>query len=103
MGADCARRYKSLSNGNPMLRFGIFKSAQYPKSNEARRLAASRVSYDLLDVGEDPTEDKIEIFEDLSRRLRTSNGIFRTTFADRFRDLDQIAMRLMLSPRMNGP
>jgi hypothetical protein len=76
-----------------MLRFGIFKSAQYPKSNEARRLAASRVSYDLLDVGEDPTEDKIEIFEDLSRRLRTSNGIFRTTFADRFRDLDQIAMR----------
>ncbi len=76
-----------------MLRFGIFKAAQYPRSNEARRLAASRVSYDLLDVGENPTEEQIGIFEDLSRRLRTSNGIFRTTFADRFRDLDQIAMR----------
>jgi hypothetical protein len=49
------------------------------------------VSYALLDVGSDPTEEEIRAFEDISFTLRTANGTFRTTFRGRFRDLDAAA------------
>lgn len=76
-----------------MLRFGIFKPNEYLRARDRQRIAGSRVSYDLLDVGDDPTEQQIQIFEDISRTLRTSNGTYRTTFPNRFRDLDEVAIR----------
>jgi hypothetical protein len=50
------------------------------------------VAYNLLaDVGDNPTPKSILLFEDICFTLRTSNGTFRTTFRNRFPDLDAIA------------
>ena len=80
-----------------MLRFGICTPEQYQRMGERRRFSASRVNYALLDVGDNPTEEQIRIFEDVSFTLRTSNGTFRTTFRKRFRDVDEAALRLIRS------
>jgi hypothetical protein len=53
------------------------------------------VSHALLDVGENPTDEQIRQFEDISFTLRTSNGTYRTTFRQRFHDVDAVAMRCM--------
>lgn len=60
-----------------------------------RRFAGARVAYNLLDIGAHPTEEEIRVFEDVSFTLRTSNGTFRTSFRQRFRDVDEVAMRAM--------
>jgi hypothetical protein len=78
-----------------MLRFGFCTPEQYQRVGERRRFAASRVNYGLLDVGDNPNEEQIRIFEDVSFTLRTSNGTFRTTFRRRFRDVNEVALRLM--------
>jgi hypothetical protein len=78
-----------------MLRFGICTEDQYMCAGERRRFSGSRVSYSLLDVGDHPNEEQIRVFEDISFTLRLSNGTFRTTFRQRFRDVDAVAMRWM--------
>ncbi|MGH9530551.1 MAG: hypothetical protein ACRD2S_11615 [Terriglobales bacterium] len=78
-----------------MLQFGIFKSEEYLRARDRRHVLGSRASYELLNVGDDPTEEQIRVFEDISRTLQTSNGTYRTTFANRFHDLDDLAMRWM--------
>jgi hypothetical protein len=76
-----------------MVRFGIYTQEQYFRAGERRRQFGPRVSYSLLDIGHDPTEEQIRAFEDIGFTLRTSNGTFRTTFRERFRDVDEIAMK----------
>jgi hypothetical protein len=76
-----------------MLRLGIGKHDQYLRALNRQRIAGLRVSYELLDVGENPTEEQLQVFEDISFRLRTSNGTYRTTFPNRFDDLDEVAIR----------
>ena len=76
-----------------MLRFGICTPEQY--LGERRRFSGSRVAYSLLDVGDHPNEEQIRTFEDVSFTLRTSNGTFRTTFRNRFRDVNDAALRLL--------
>lgn len=78
-----------------LLRFGIREPEKYLRARDCGRIAHRPVSYDLLDVGENPTEEQIQIFEDISLRLRTSNGTYRTTLPNRFQDLDEIAVRWM--------
>ena len=69
--------------------FGIHSRAQYLNlPEERRRFSGARVAYNLLRVGENPTPEDIRVFEDISFTLRTSNGTFRTTFRNRFRDVD---------------
>jgi hypothetical protein len=51
------------------------------------------VAYNLLSVGEEPSAEQIRVFEDVSFTLRTSNGTFRTTFRNRFEDVDRVALR----------
>jgi len=46
-------------------------------------------------MGDNPSEEQIRAFEDISFTLRTSNGTFRTTFPQRFQDVDAAAMRWM--------
>jgi hypothetical protein len=60
-----------------------------------RRFSGSRVAYNLLDIGEHPTEELIRLFEDVSFTLRTSNGTFRTSFRNRFANVDSVAIRWM--------
>jgi hypothetical protein len=74
-----------------MLRFGICTPEQF--QGERRRFSGARVAYSLLDVGDHPTDEQIRTFEDVSFTLRTSNGTFRTTFRNRFHDVDRVAMR----------
>ncbi len=78
-----------------MLRFGIYTEQQYRHAGPRRRDLGARVAYSLLDVGSDPSDERIAMFEDLSFRLRMSNGTFRTTFPQRFVDLDAAASRWM--------
>jgi hypothetical protein len=78
-----------------MLRFGICTHNQFMKAGEQRRFSGSRVSYGLLNIGENPTREQIQIFEDISFTLSTSNGTFRTTFRNRFRDVDAATIDIL--------
>lgn len=75
-----------------MLKFGIWTREQYLRAGKRRRHCGARVSYALLDVGCDPTPEEIRDFEDISFTLRTASGTFRTTFRERFRDVDAAAI-----------
>ena len=78
-----------------MLRFGIYTEQQYRRAGPRRRDLGAQVAYSLLDVGNDPSDERVAMFEDLCFRLRTSNGTFRTSFSQRFVDLDAAASRWM--------
>jgi hypothetical protein len=78
-----------------MLRFGIYTEEQYQRAGPQRRDLGAQVAYSLLDVGNDPSDERISMFEDLCFRLRTSNGTFRTSFPQRFVDLDAAALQWM--------
>jgi hypothetical protein len=78
-----------------MVRFGICTAEQYFKVGPDRGSSSPHVAYNLLDVGDQPTEEQIRSFEDISLLLRTSNGTFRTTFPRRFQDVDEAALRWM--------
>jgi hypothetical protein len=84
-----------------MFRFGICTRDQYQKAGKQRRLSGSRVAFSLLEMGEHPTREEIEIFEDINFTLRTSNGTCRTTFRNRLQDLDAATIKILapLYPR----
>jgi len=75
-----------------MLKFGIWTQEQYLREGERRKLFGHRVSYSLLNVGDNPTPEQIRVFEDISFTLRTSNGTFRTTFRNRFSQIDNLVL-----------
>jgi len=60
-----------------------------------RRFSGPKVAYNLLLVGDNPSEDQIRVFEDISVTLRTSNGTFRTSFRNRFQDVDAACIGLL--------
>jgi hypothetical protein len=77
-----------------MVKFGIITQEQYLRLSEPeRRYSGAHVAYNLLNVGQQPSAEQIRIFEDVSFTLRTSNGTFRTTFRNRFEDVDRVALR----------
>jgi len=79
-----------------MVKFGIITQEQYLRLGERqRRFSGAHVAYNLLSVGEHPSPEQIRMFEDVSFTLRTSNGTFRTTFRNRFEDVDRVALRWM--------
>jgi hypothetical protein len=78
-----------------MLGLGIYKPEQYMRMGSERRFAGPRVAYNLLRIGDSPSEDRIKLFEDISFTLRTSNGTFRTTFRNRFHDVDAACIDLL--------
>lgn len=88
-----ARLPSCRRSGDLVLRFGIYTERQYQRAGPQRRDLGSHVAYTLLDVGNDPNDERVSMFEDVCFRLRTSNGTFRTSFAHRFVDLDKAALR----------
>lgn len=78
-----------------MVRFGVCTEEQYFRLAQDRRIVIPHAAYNLLDVGERPTQQQVHAFEDISVLLRTSNGTFRTTFPKRFLDLDRAVLRRM--------
>ncbi|MGB7759253.1 MAG: hypothetical protein WBL61_05460 [Bryobacteraceae bacterium] len=78
-----------------MVKFGFCTHEQYLRAGQRRRYSGAHAAYSLLDVGENPSEEQIRAFEDISFSLRTSNGTCRTTFRQRFQDVDAAAMKWM--------
>jgi hypothetical protein len=76
-----------------MLRFGICTEQQY-RSTVAGRVPV-RIAYNLLCSNDSPTEQQVRIFEDITLRMRTSNGTCRTSFARRLEDLDAVTLEWM--------
>lgn len=60
---------------------------------DERRFLGARVAYNLLRMGDNPSPEETKLFEDVCITLWTSNGTFRTTFRDRFRDVDAESIR----------
>ena len=78
-----------------MFRLGICTRNQYEAAGKKRRFLGPRVAYSLLKMGENPTKEQIEIFEDISFTLGTSNGTYRTTFRNRLRDVDAATIKML--------
>ena len=78
-----------------MLRFGICDRDQFRRIEAQGKLRTSAVSYSLLKVDDDAGDEDLRMFEAISLRLRTSNGTVRMTFANRFRDVDEVASRIL--------
>ena len=78
-----------------MLRFGIWTQDQFRKAGERRRFSGSRVAYTLLNIGENPTSQQIQMFEDICFTLRTSDGTCRTTFRNRLLDVDAATIQIL--------
>lgn len=78
-----------------MFTLGVYTKEQYARLGEKRRFLGARVAYNLLRVQEPCSAEEAKIFEDICFTLRTSNGTFRTTYRNRFRDVDKVALRLI--------
>lgn len=87
-----------------MLIFGIYSKSQYLSLGAERQSLGARVAYTLLRTGDHPSPEEIRMFEDICFRLHTSNGTFRTTFRERFKDLDAVVLRRLkeLFPASQG-
>ena len=78
-----------------MLTFGICTVDQYMRAARKGPLSGTTVSYGLLQIGENPTEEEVCRFEDITFVLRTSNGTRRTTFRRRMSDVDTTTLELL--------
>lgn len=70
-----------------MYKTGIWRLV--PSSQIGDPNQADIVSYQLL------KEDSIEVFENIVRHLRLSSGIFRSTYPQRFADLDPVVNEIL--------
>ncbi|HEX2122678.1 MAG TPA: hypothetical protein VHL59_13650 [Thermoanaerobaculia bacterium] len=76
-----------------MIRFGVLKAEDYrpPYRDRLRRvLLGRRISLQLLRTADVPTPAEIAIFETAMQQTRLTCGIYRTTFRNRFRDIDPV-------------
>jgi hypothetical protein len=78
-----------------MLRLGICTRDQYSRARARRSVLRSGISYSLLEVGDNPTDDEKRAFEEINSVLQVSNGTFRKSFRHRLRDVDTITMRML--------
>src|SRR5215467_11446881 len=84
-----------------MLRFGIFDLNEFqtvpPGASALRRKAihSRRVSLQLLRTGLPASPRELTVFETLMTGLRLSGGVYRTTYRERFRDLDAAVNRIL--------
>ena len=76
-----------------MLTLGIYSKERYLKLGDERRGLGARAAYNLLRTGDNPSLEEIRMFEDICITLNTSNGTFRTTYPERFKEVDAIALR----------
>jgi hypothetical protein len=78
-----------------MLQFGILTREQYLRAPKKRRTMGSGVAFTLLETEDPPTTDDIDRFEEISYRLRTSNGTTRMTFRNRMAEVNDASLRLI--------
>jgi hypothetical protein len=90
----CFRGFLRIKySADQMLTFGIYTKEQHLRLGDKRRFAGPRAAYNLLRLSDNPTPEEVRAFEDLYYTLRTSNGTFRTTFRNRFVDVDAASLR----------
>ena len=78
-----------------VLTFGIRTIDQYDRAQGKRRLSGASVSYGLLQIGDNPTEQEICRFEEITRVFCTSNGTRRATFWQRMQGVDAVTSDLL--------
>ena len=78
-----------------VLTFGIYTVDQYARTRRKRPLSGASVSYGLLQISDNPTEQEISRFEDISLIFCTSNGTRRTTCRQRMQDVDAATLELL--------
>jgi hypothetical protein len=78
-----------------MLQFGILTPEQYSRATRKRRTSGSGVAFTLLQTSDPATQEDIQRFEEISYRLRTSNGTTRMTFRNRMHDVNEVALNLL--------
>lgn len=78
-----------------VLTFGIYTAEQYVRALGKRHMSGASVSYGLLKIGANPTEQEISRFEDISLIFCTSNGTRRTTCRQRMQDVDAATLDLL--------
>jgi hypothetical protein len=84
-----------------MFKLGIFRLEDYCPESSALSgrlrwmLTRNRISLQLLRTGIPASPREITVFEALMQGLRLNSGIYRTTFHDRFRNLDQFVNELL--------
>jgi hypothetical protein len=78
-----------------VLTFGIYTVDQYARASGKRHLSGAAVSYGLLQIGDNPTEQEISRFENISLIFCTSNGTRRTTCRQRMQDVDAATLELL--------
>lgn len=76
-----------------MLRLGILDKQRFLQLGEKRWRYGPHVAYNLLAVGDHPSPEDTQVFEDLSFVFRTANGTFRTSFRNRFQDINKVVLR----------
>lgn len=76
-----------------MFRTGIWRAAALKELETSRRFRP--VSYRLLKDVTPENPDSIQVFEHIVRWLRLSSGIWRTTYPERFADVDREMSRLL--------
>lgn len=74
---------------------GVLDADTYWAIGERRKYLGVRVAYSLLDVGDELTPRTVKVFEDICFTLRLANGTFRTSFRNRFDDLNQVVERVL--------
>lgn len=86
-----------------MLKLGIWQRQSFlagsPTGWFARvrhKLSKSRVSLDLLRLPTLASPEDAELFERLMPHVRLSNGVYRTTYARRFRNVDPLVNLLLV-------
>jgi hypothetical protein len=67
---------------------GIFTLEQFLEAERSGKLDHRRISLKLLEMGEHPKEEQVRLFDTICVSLQFSNGTYRTTFRNRFHDLD---------------
>lgn len=85
-----------------MFKLGIFRVEDYcpePSGMFGRlrwRLTRHRISLRLLKTAIPASPQETAVFEALMQGLRLNSGVYRTTFHDRFRNLDQFVNELLV-------
>ena len=74
---------------------GILTTEQFLQAEREGKMDHRHTSLALLDLGDQPAEEQVRIFEAICFRLRFSNGTFRTTFKNRFDDVNAAVLQWM--------
>jgi len=77
-----------------MYKLGVYSADKLARTRTA--LGKTRqISYSLLKMTDSPTREDIARFETIIRTVAFSSGISRTTYPERFRDLDNVVERVL--------